>query len=1054
METPYNMGDPQRRAIETIRTELRRNDQPVHIHVPGEAGIGKTRLVLEATSADDLHPLVLYFDGPRQLLDSDVMTQLVRDGNDRAAILVVDECDFPNRARIWDALRPQSPRIKLVSIYNEFEHRADTAVVDAPPLDAAQTEAIIQEHGVPANDARRWAQLCDGSPRVAHVIGENLRLHPEDLLREPDTAVIWDRYVAGYDDPASDSVRQRRTVLQHVALFRRFGYRGPVAGEGRTIAGFITLADPQITQYRFEEIIEYLRNRKVLQGEHTLYITPKLLHIKLWIDWWDAHGGGDIPAFIDGLPEQIRDWYGEMFRYARESTVALRITEELLSPAGRFGDLGFFEDGRASRFFRALTEAAPDQALRTLQRTFAAWDVERLLSLDGDVRRQIVWSLEAIAVWRDLFQGAARLLLRLAEAETENISNNATGVFAELFSPGHGPVAPSEASLEERFPVLSEALESLSLLQQNVGLRAVESALQTGSFTRFIGSEYQGLRRTPELWVPKTWGEVFDGYRRVWRLVEDRLVKMDREHRERAISILSNASRGLLLMENLFDMIVNSLGNIAASYSEGRRAIVAAVETSLHYDGKAFSSQHRAELESLRARLVDADFHSQMERYVGMDQIQDYFDSNGKHVEDKHAQTVGDLAQMAIDEPDLLFAELPWLVTDAARNAYRFAEALATRDDGFVLLPRLLEEQKRLAAQNAFFLSGYFAVLFRHDPGRWESTLDTLARDETLGASVPEITWRSGMTERAALRILDLAKAKVVEPLALRMFSFGGVVRRVPENVFHQWIQFLLDENSRGAASTAVNLFHFYYTLQDPTRSVPRDLTLALLTAESLFRPDTALRRGQSDDYDWVQVANAFLNQHPGDGLLIAEKLLEHFGDKGTLTGAYNSQAHEVLVRTTKQSPAAIWQIITRYLGPPIDSRAFRLKQWLREGGIVSIPTTEVWKWVDTDVGERAWYAAAFVPSTLWHSPTEVCWARELLVRYGDRQDVRQSLHANVSTEAWTGPASSHYESRKRALEEFRATEKDKNVITWLDEEIASLNYRIEQERIAEERRF
>lgn len=31
------------------------------------------------------------------------------------------------------------------------------------------------------------------------------------------------------------------------------------------------------------------------------------------------------------------------------------------------------------------------------------------------------------------------------------------------------------------------------------------------------------LRRTPKLWVPETWGELFDAYRRVWNLLVDSL---------------------------------------------------------------------------------------------------------------------------------------------------------------------------------------------------------------------------------------------------------------------------------------------------------------------------------------------------------------------------------------------------------------------------------------------------------------------------------------------------------------------------------------------------
>src|SRR5438034_1679593 len=123
-----------------------------------------------------------------------------------------------------------------------------------------------------------------------------------------------------------------------------------------------------------------------------------------------------------------------MFQYAAGSRVAKKIVEELLGKGGPFTEKYFFEQGRDDRFFLALTSAAPEAALLCLQRTVGTWDVEKL-RLFGPGRREVVWALEKIAVWRELFTGAARLLLSLAEAENENFGNNATGVFAELFMP-------------------------------------------------------------------------------------------------------------------------------------------------------------------------------------------------------------------------------------------------------------------------------------------------------------------------------------------------------------------------------------------------------------------------------------------------------------------------------------------------------------------------------------------------------------------------------------------------------------------------------------------
>jgi hypothetical protein len=104
MRRELKVGEKQQEFMEAARKELRVTDRPVHLHVRGEAGAGKTRLTLEATSTDDLRPLVLYFEGPATLLQGELMSVLLQESSQVSAILVVDECDLENRARIWELL--------------------------------------------------------------------------------------------------------------------------------------------------------------------------------------------------------------------------------------------------------------------------------------------------------------------------------------------------------------------------------------------------------------------------------------------------------------------------------------------------------------------------------------------------------------------------------------------------------------------------------------------------------------------------------------------------------------------------------------------------------------------------------------------------------------------------------------------------------------------------------------------------------------------------------------------------------------------------------------
>lgn len=243
-------------------------------------------------------------------------------------------------------------------------------------------------------------------------------------------------------------------------------------------------------------------------------------------------------------------------------------------------------------------------------------------------------------------------------------------------------------------------------------------------------------------------------------------------------------------------------------------------------------------------------------------------------------------------------------------------------------------------------------------------------------------------------------------------------------------------------------------TKSEQFASARNDGITQAVTNDALFRADEEGRRAQNDDYDWTQIATPFLEQHPDDCSRVARAIIDHLGEDGSITDGYNNQAVQVLTSIAQKAPSEVWSLVAALLGPPIDSRAFRLKAWLREGGISAMRREDVWQWVHADVENRAWYVASFVAPHLVSAAGTSSWAREVLVRYGNRKDVRSSLHANFGTESWSGPASAHYDAKKRALEALRKDETESNVRRWLDEAIDSLARRIEQETIWEERQF
>jgi len=376
----------------------------------------------------------------------------------------------------------------------------------------------------------------------------------------------------------------------------------------------------------------------------------------------------------------------------------------------------------------------------------------------------------------------------------------------------------------------------------------------------------------------------------------------------------------------------------------------------------------------------------------------------------------------------------------------------------------LLEAQRKVSKQpnsSDYFIGGYLRVLFGKDMEKWEALLDDLTKDEKLAGWVSDLTWRSGMSDRAALRVLELAKKKIITPRHFRVFGLGSVIKDLSEHVFKKWINFLLECPEEHAVSIALDLYQFFYLRKESKHKLPENLTLKLLTHPSLFKKLSEGRRNQMDDFHWKEIGNKFIELYPKKSLPLAKVILEHLGEDGSVLEEYHSQTQEVIDGIARRHPSKVWDIVAKYLGPPIDSRAFHIKEWLRgsehssagvSGALAFFSPEKVWEWVEADIKKRPWYVAYFVPKILFKVEGKFCWAREVLAKYGDRNDVRKEMGANFYTEGWSGPASLHYQQRKNQLIDFKKSEDNENVKRWLDEMIDSLNKQIEHEEIQEER--
>ena len=104
MTPALQLAPAQAEVITTIRKTLKESDYQ-HVRVIGEPGIGKTRLVLEALSTEDLAPMVLYSPHAEDFQRSQLFNELLRGDLHYHATVVIDECAEKERASIWGVLK-------------------------------------------------------------------------------------------------------------------------------------------------------------------------------------------------------------------------------------------------------------------------------------------------------------------------------------------------------------------------------------------------------------------------------------------------------------------------------------------------------------------------------------------------------------------------------------------------------------------------------------------------------------------------------------------------------------------------------------------------------------------------------------------------------------------------------------------------------------------------------------------------------------------------------------------------------------------------------------
>lgn len=1056
---PTLVVGPAQKTFMSDLVGLLRSEELRHVRVVGEPGAGKTRMVLEALRSDrSLSARTIYVPRSSGFLNSHLLFELLKPDREYWTVLVVDECDQSDRSHIFRLLKAR-PRVKLLTIDHGEEHGEDDVMrtLPYPPLGDTAIGTILAGY-IGKVEVGLWVEWCEGSARVAHAVGDNLKRNPGDVLASPATVPIWERFILGYKESGTASSDRLLAVARHIALFRRFGFRKPVEAEGKFIAALAAKADPKITPARFNQDVSKFLDRRVLQGGHTLRLVPKALHVHLWREWWQFHGVDvDLAEMLDSLPPGFQRWFVDMLDYADGSPDAREAIEAALAkPDGPFAKKSFLRSETGGRFLAALAGSSPAATLALLERTVGRWRPERFNDWRYG-RDDVCRAISRLGFWQAHFHSAAILLARVAKHAKDGASSDARRRLEEMFHLGGGR---TQAPPDERLAFITELLRSDSSWTRNLGLDLFAAMLK--SVGAWNGDKLtRGMLPSVSNWRAKSDGELFAAWRAGVALLRGSERPHDAAWQARISGLLIDLAFGWIHTEALVDDCSEILEAVPAMPHHNAGKLASNLVSHLKYRSKKASASTIARLHALLDSLGQGPFMKRFARYVEFETSDEDWASIGEKIID-------------LTLPERRISELvdEFLFDESLRDAHR-AEVFASKGRRISIFARLLASKATPVQRQEFFdqcvevggkacsrfLSSFLQATKAIDTAEWESFAMRLLAGKRPAAWRTDAVMSSGFSAPVVDSLERFARKCDKDLYVFKQLGHGFAQQQISAVDIERILCALMRNPSKTAPVIAMEIASYWFG-GEKKRALPERLHFKLLFSRRMLR---AKGWDTMESYHWGELAKSFRRNYPARDLDIVREGLgfkKAVGRLDTMTSLF-----ELVSEVCAAHPREAWPIVSEALEDECSSNG--ISYWLGGDGevgarpinservappIAAFVPDDVFAWIDINAKKRAPIAADCLPRTFDGRAGELTLG--FASRYAAREEVADRLTWRFLMGTRVGPATVWLSAQREEALAAASKTGSEEVRRWIRKYVATLSSEIERNRISEERRM
>lgn len=467
------------------------------------SGMGKTRIVAETFKGVP----GVYYSHTDNCVNGVCEVLRLKD----PTVIIVDNCCNYSMREVQKKIDESGKNVRLITIHNVPTPNEQSTRGQLRLLDYNDTKDVVESMlaAEPSIQDNQYliAAIRERSGNIPYMTVLLLEAYRKNNTLSIDNADdILRAILSGNENPEKNI----ENALKAISLFDPLGYELDIREEYEFVTKndkihHIPLNQDVVNRVFIDVINDYHKRQLIEKDGWSIRLRPRPLAEWLTESWLIEYGN-DMPNIVDeiasleeNLSKRLFRALNNRFKQMSNSLNAKKVFDIINNPVnGSFHNerIAFSKSG--SQLFLSMGLVSPVMVAKNLWGLIDSKSIEWLRTdMNPDARRNLVWALENICADSNAFLDGAKCLAKLSVAENEDISNNSTRQFLQLF---HLYLSGTKADLKMRISLIQSLRENeiyLPLL-----IKAIGSAFVSDGFYRANTSGVLRYQETPDDYYP------------------------------------------------------------------------------------------------------------------------------------------------------------------------------------------------------------------------------------------------------------------------------------------------------------------------------------------------------------------------------------------------------------------------------------------------------------------------------------------------------------------------------------------------------------------------